>query len=80
MVRGFVALFCGAMLLAPVAILLLATLSESGSLGVVTGFGTLLVILLTLKGVTLDGMLIGLSAYIAVLGAFLSNLIQCRGR
>lgn len=74
------ALFCGAMLLAPVAILLLATLSVSESLGVVVAFGALLVILLSLNGVKLDGMLIGLSAYIAVLGAFLSNLIQGRGR
>jgi hypothetical protein len=64
------------MLLAPVAILILAPLADSQSLGVVVAFVVLLVIVLSLKTMLMDQMLIILSAYIAVLGALLSNLSQ----
>jgi hypothetical protein len=74
--RAALALFCSVMLLVPVAVLLVAPLSDWASLGVIISFAALLVTVLSLKGVLLDQMLIILSAYIAVLSALLSNLSQ----
>jgi hypothetical protein len=73
-----VALFCAVMLLVPVGILVLAPISMVGSFVVVLGFCLLLVILLRVLEVEFTPMLLGVSAYVAVLASLLSNLNQGR--
>ncbi|ORY71678.1 uncharacterized protein BCR38DRAFT_480171 [Pseudomassariella vexata] len=75
--EGILALFSIVILCSPVAILLLASLSKETSLAVVVGFGFAFVIVMTSMGVKFDTVLVGLSAYMAVLVTFLANLQQC---
>jgi hypothetical protein len=65
--------------LTPMAILLLVPLSMAGSLGVVFGFGLSFVFLLGSLKVDFNDLLLGFSAYIAVLATLLSNLSHTYG-
>lgn len=71
-----ISVFCGILLIAPVSILFLASLSRSESLVVVIAFSALYILSIQLTRVGLDGILLGLCAYIAVLVTFLANLEQ----
>lgn len=69
-------LFCSAMLIAPMAILLLVELSDAASLGVIAAFGGILITFLSLLSVGLDGIMLGFCAQVAVLATFLANVRQ----
>lgn len=69
-------LFCGSLLMVPMTIILLAKPSEIASSGVVAVFGGLLVTALSMLGLELDGIMLGLCAQVAVLATFIANLRQ----
>ena len=71
--RALVGIGSSFFLAAPVAILLLGDLDPGQSLAVLCTFATLIVIILACRGMKMDAMLLALSAYFAVLVAFLSN-------
>jgi hypothetical protein len=73
-IRGALGLCCILLLMAPVAILLLADLTNPESFGVMISFGTMFMFVLGTLGIKLEGMLIGFCAYLAVLTACLVNL------
>jgi hypothetical protein len=73
--KAILGLCCAFMLVAPVALLLLAPLSKAGSLAVVTGFGALFMLFLSSLEMKPDALLVGVSAYFAVLVSLLSNLV-----
>ncbi|KAK9779324.1 putative DUF6594 domain-containing protein [Seiridium cardinale] len=78
-IRVSVGLFCIVMLVGPVGILLLVPLTDAQSLGVVVGFSSLVVLVLSALQGEFYSTLIGFSTYIAVLVSSLSNLhqVQC---
>ncbi|OTA61229.1 hypothetical protein K449DRAFT_434992 [Hypoxylon sp. EC38] len=69
-----VAFASGVLLLSPVAILFLGNLTKVGSFGVVVGFMFLFVAVMSWLNTNWHTILVGLSAYMAVLVTFLSNL------
>ncbi|KAI0885162.1 uncharacterized protein GGS22DRAFT_139640 [Annulohypoxylon maeteangense] len=71
--KGLVAAGSGIILMVPVGILLLLPMGKVNSLIVVVCFGAAFVFALMLLGKTFDTMLIGFSAYSAVLVTFLAN-------
>lgn len=71
--RAVIGIGSGFFLTAPVAILLLGNLGQGQSLAVVGTFGALIIIILTSRGMEMEAVLLALSAYFAVLVAFLSN-------
>ncbi|KAI1859210.1 uncharacterized protein JN550_012223 [Neoarthrinium moseri] len=75
-VRGGIGLSCVIMLLLPVALLLLVDMPEPAMVGVVTGFSVLVVFILSYLPVEMYEMILGFSAYLAVLITCLSNLRQ----
>lgn len=77
-IKVLVAFFSGVLLLSPVAILFLVDLSRGQSFGVVVVFLLAFVAVLSALKTNWDTMLVGLSAYMAVLVTFLSNLEQGR--
>ncbi|KAI1802959.1 hypothetical protein F4811DRAFT_572497 [Daldinia bambusicola] len=66
----------GLLMLSPVAILFLANLPRGLSFGVVVVFSFAFVVVLALLNSNWETILVGLSAYMAVLATFLSNLEQ----
>lgn len=65
----------GALMLSPVAILYVAQLTKSQSIGVVVLFATAFTISMSLiHGMKADTIFLGLSAYLAVLSTFLANI------
>ncbi|KAI1398089.1 hypothetical protein F4819DRAFT_46553 [Hypoxylon fuscum] len=78
-IKILVASTSGMLLLSPVAILFLLDLSREQSFGVVVSFLFLFVAVMSSLNTNWDTILVGLSAYTAVLVTFLSNLEQGRG-
>ncbi|KAI0119606.1 hypothetical protein F4814DRAFT_412607 [Daldinia grandis] len=76
--KVLVVFISGVLLLSPVAILLLVNLSRAQSFGVVVSFSFAFVAVLAWLNCNWDTILVGLSAYMAVLVTFLSNLEQAR--
>ncbi|KAI0381740.1 hypothetical protein F5Y04DRAFT_254254 [Hypomontagnella monticulosa] len=75
-IKVLVAFTSGVLLLSPVAILFLGDLSRGASFGVVVAFIFLFVAVMSSLNTNWDTILVGLSAYMAVLVTFLSNLEQ----
>lgn len=75
-----ITLLCGLVLVCPVAILFLVSMSDPQSLGVVLCFGTLFIFVLSMARVPVDTILVGFSAYMAVLTTLLSNIQESRAR
>ncbi|KAI0129200.1 hypothetical protein F4776DRAFT_627826 [Hypoxylon sp. NC0597] len=74
LLKVIVAFASGVLLLSPVAILFLGNLTKVGSFGVVVGFMFLFVAVMSWLNTNWYTILVGLSAYMAVLVTFLSNL------
>lgn len=71
-IRALLGMCCMILLLTPVAILLLGHLSRIGILGVAVGFSAIFVVVLSILEVKMNGMLLALCAYVAVLTASFS--------
>ncbi|KAI0124241.1 hypothetical protein BJ170DRAFT_76758 [Xylariales sp. AK1849] len=71
--RALGSVFCMLVLVLPIAVLFLTSLSKGQSLGVVVVFGALFVLLLSGLDVKLERMLLGYSAYIAVMATLLQS-------
>lgn len=78
-IKVLVAFTSGVLLLSPVAILFLVDLSRAQSFGVVVAFIFAFVAIMSSLNTNWDTILVGLSAYMAVLVTFLSNLEQRLG-
>ncbi|KAL7625510.1 hypothetical protein AAE478_004730 [Parahypoxylon ruwenzoriense] len=76
LIKVIVAFTSGVLLLSPIAILFLVDLSRAQSFGVVVSFLFLFVAVMSSLNTNWDTILVGLSAYMAVLVTFLSNLEQ----
>lgn len=69
-----IVLAAGALLIAPVAVLFLAELTNPQSIAVLVLFAVAFTVTISLNGVKADNIFLGLSAYLAVLVSCLANL------
>ena len=71
--RALVGIVCGFSLLTPVAILMLCNLDPGQSLVVIAIFGVSLIVVMVWRQMHLDAVLLGLSAYLAVIVSLVAN-------